>query len=213
MTTLHLFGPVSGKIKLTRNCNITKLSGYNVINMKVPGGNYSDLHACNLKTKNGYIMENIWQSCKVHDNIPAYKYKKHGTLIWKHKAETHMENGIIKDSYFAWKEKLIKNKYPVLYPCGYSNRNKYQFLLNNNKKYNYNDGFYNIYLPMYFDLIKNKERFNELHYRINKGENILIICDNLPYKEIEFNIVNKDHIFYSSGYCLALALLKKFNIY
>ena len=50
---VNFFGPVSGKIKLTSNCNISKLSGYNVINMKVPGGNYSDLHACNLKTKNG----------------------------------------------------------------------------------------------------------------------------------------------------------------
>jgi len=214
---MSLFNTISGKIRLTKNHNLglfTHINKYRVINLTQPEGNYSDFHACKLKTDDGYIMENVWQSCKVYKDLPAHKYKKFNLLMWKQKSEKHIDdNNKLTDAYFAWKQRLMENKVPVVYPCGYSNRNKYEFVFHENNVYNLHDGFYNIYIPMYLHLIQKNIRFSELHYNISNGQNVLIICDNLPYEEIEFNLVNKEHIFYSSGYCLALALLRKFNIF
>lgn len=211
-----------GIIKLTRNRTFLnrfskcyklqtknhshELNDFKLVNINYPNGNYRDFHSCFLKNEKGQIMENIWQSCKVYKNINSHIYKMYDTLIWKHNTETHYENDTITNAYYLWKDKLINNKYPVVYPCGYSNRYKFEFILCGNKKYSYNDGFYNIYIPMYLDLIKNKPRFKELQNEYRNGQNILIICDNLPYTKTEFNGYNKEHIFYSPGFTLAVAL-------
>jgi len=207
-----------GKIILTNNTGIFRSDyksisdTFKIINMDHHGGNYSDLHSCKLKTKDGYIMENIWQSCKVYDSVFACKHKKFDTLIWKQDAEKHLDNGIITPAYFEWKDKLIKNKYPVPYPSGFSNRNKYEFLLHDNKKYNLNTGFHEIYIPMYFDLVRNLQRFKELQDHYRSGKNLFIICDNLPYQQTHFNIITKNYVYYiSSGYALALLILKEKN--
>lgn len=183
-----------------------------IVNLGWPSGNYSDLHSCKLKTKDGYIMENIWQSCKVYDNTVACKYKKFDTLIWQQDAEKHLDNDNVTAAYFAWKDRLIKNKYPVQYPCGYFNRNKYKFLLYNNKIYDANTGFKEIYTPMYFDLIKDNQRFKELLYHYRSGKNLLIICDELPYNAQMYNHISiSKQDYHCSGYVLTLALLKELN--
>jgi hypothetical protein len=205
----------AGKIVLTNNTGIFRSDyksisdTFKIINMDHHCGNYSDLHSCKLKTKDGYIMENIWQSCKVYDSVFACKHKKFDTLIWKQDAEKHLDNGIITPAYFEWKDKLIKNKYPVPYPSGFSNRNKYEFLLHNNKKYNLNTGFHEIYIPMYLQLIRNNQRFKELQHQYKSGKNLFIICDNLPYQQSQFKFITRNYV--SSGYVLAIALLKELN--
>ena len=209
--------PNFGKIMLTNNKNICEknhpsiLNHFKIINLEYPNGNYSDLHSCKLKIKDGYIMENIWQSCKVYNSVVACRYKKFDTLIWQHNAEKHLDNGKLTAAYFEWKDKLIKNKYPVQYPSGFSNRNKYEFLLHNNKKYNLNTGFHEIYIPMYFDLIRNNQRFKELQDHYRSGKNLFIICDNLPYKYYYMDHNTKYCAYHSSGYALALGLLKEKN--
>jgi len=186
--------------------SVCKLNDFKVVNINYQNGNYRDFHSCFLKNEKDQIMENIWQSCKVYSKLNYYTYKMFDTVLWEHNAEIHLENDTVTNAYYLWKDKLINNKYPVVYPCGYCNRNKFEFILFDNKKYSYNDAFYNIYIPMYLNLIKNKPRFKELQKEYHNGQNILIICDNLPNKEIDFNVNNKEQIFYSPGFTLAIAL-------
>jgi hypothetical protein len=65
---------------------------------------------------------------------------------------------------------------------------------------------------MYFDLIINLQRFKELQDHYRSGKNLFILCDNLPYQQTRFNFITKNYLYYvSSGYALALALLKDVN--
>ena len=64
---------------------------------------------------------------------------------------------------------------------------------------------------MYFDLIRNLQRFKELQHQYRSGKNLFIICDNLPYQQSQFNFITRNCVYYSSGYALALALLKELN--
>ena len=191
---------------ITHSKSVCELNDFKVVNINYQNGNYRDFHSCFLKNEKGQIMENIWQSCKIYSKLNSYTYKMFETVLWEHNTEIHLENDTVTNAYYLWKDKLINNKYPVVYPCGYSNRNKFEFILFDNKKYSYNDAFYNIYIPMYLDLIKNKPRFKELQKEYRNGQNILIICDHLPSKEIDFNINNKEQFFYSPGFTLALSL-------
>lgn len=170
--------------------------------------NYIDLHAKTLKNSNRQILENIWQSCKVYKKTIPCTYKIKGTLIWKYHEENHLnEDDEITNEYFNWKNKLMNNKYPVEYPMGISNKNKYDFILYNKIIYSgtpgYHEAFKDIYLKNYLLLVKEKVRFQELKNEYLNGRNILIVSDHLPYYPIRFN---PDNLFYSSGYCLGLAL-------
>jgi hypothetical protein len=190
-------------IKLSRNNNILNSENFKIVNLNY---NYKDLHPCYLKNKNKQIMENIWQSLHVHSTINACTIKKFDTMLWKHNKETHLSDDKITDSYYLWREKLINNKYPIKYPFGYSNRNKYKFILYNDKKYyNISDAFNDIHTPMYYDFVKNKPRFIELQQEYKNGQELLIIDDNLPYYPFKFF---EKYIFNSPGFSLAMALNK-----
>ena len=170
--------------------------------------NYIDLHAKTLKNSNHQILENIWQSCKVYKKTFPCTHKTNGTLIWKYHEENHLnDDNEITDNYFQWKNKLINNKFPIEYPMGISNKNKYEFILHNKIIYNgtsgHHEAFKDIYLKNYLLLVKEKVRFQELKNDYLKGRNILIVCDHLPYYPVIFK---PESIFYSSGYCLGLAL-------
>jgi len=64
------------------------------------------------------------------------------------------------------------------------------FILHDNKKYDYNTAFFNIYLKMYMDKIEDNEQFKELHSEFNNGQNMIIICNNLPLEPASFGIDN-----------------------
>lgn len=190
-------------IKLSRNNNVSNHENFKIVNLNY---NYKDLHPCYLKNKNGHIMENLWQSLYVYPTINACKYKTFETIIWNHGKETHIKDEKITDEYYLWKEKLSKNKFPIKYPVGYSNRNKYEFILYNDKKYyNLVWAFNDIYTPMYHELIKTKPRFIELQKEYKNGKGLLIIADELPHHPFKF--VEK-YPFNSPGFSLAVSLNK-----
>ena len=56
---------------------------------------------------------------------------------------------------------------------------------------------------MYLNNINKNSRFNDLKKEYLNGQDIMIICDKLPYHHVKFN---PDITYYNSGYCLGLAL-------
>lgn len=171
--------------------------------------NYKDLHTKSLKNTNNQILENIWQSCKVYKETIPCLHKKYNTILWKHPKEIHItdDNKLTKE-YFLWKDKLMNNKYPIEYPTGISNKNKYHYIIDDNDNIykgskGYHDAFKKIYVNLYLDSIKTNPRFYDLKKEYLNGQNILITCEKLPYYPIKFN---PETVYYSSGYCLGLAL-------
>lgn len=43
---------------------------------------------------------------------------------------------------------------------------------------------------MYMDKIEDNEQFKELHSEFNNGQNMIIICNNLPLEPASFGIDN-----------------------
>jgi hypothetical protein len=190
-------------IKLTRN-NILKYDNFKIVNLNY---NYKDLHTCFLKDNTGRFMENIWKSSFVYPTINACKHKKWGMTIWTHDQETHLKDDKITNEYYLWKKKLLNNKFPIKYPVGYSNRNKYEFILYNDKKYdNLSDAFNQIHTPIYCELVKSKSRFIELKSQYENGKNLLIISDDLPH---EISLFVENEKYNSPGFSLAVALNSK----
>lgn len=159
---------------------------------------YSSLSPYVLKDKKGRIMENIWQGSKVYENVPAsvQRYSRYDpTVIWNHKAEKHAvkineTQWKILPAYFAWREKLMKCKYPVRYPVGFQFRHKCLFAFGekncdeiDTKPLNYIEARKAIYLPVYTRLVKEQPQFRELQSRLRGGENLLIVDVDGPHQE------------------------------
>lgn len=130
-------------------------------------------------------------------------------------------------------------RYPVGYnhrhKCVYALAENEDGSLNTDEKLNYIESRKRIYLPVYCDLVKKCEKFRELRERLENGENILIAEVDGPHQEsLEYYkekygvgddfiekdtmIVNEENIQimlnddkhpFGHGYCLAMALLDK----
>lgn len=192
---------------LKHNINkVFPISSYKIINLNT---NYKDLHAKSLKNVNHQILENVWQSCKVYKKTIACTIKSQNTVTWKHPEETHLtENNTFTKEYYLWKDKLLNNRFPVEFPIGRSNRYKYQFIVDHKGNIyrgsqGFHDAFKNIYISTYLDYVKSCSRFHDLKKEYLQGQNMLIVCDNLPYYPVKFN---PDNVYYSSGFCLGLSL-------
>ena len=209
---------------------------------------YGDIGPYCLKDDQGRIMENIWQFSKVYEKVPKTreKYSRYNNrIIWDHPEETHFENDKLAQEYWAWRKKGMENPDHVRYPVGYRDRGACLFAIQEepeledqedvpqNKRLGYIDARKQIYVPVFCDLVKTKEKFLELRQRLDDGENLLIIEVDGPHQESleyyketygvpddfieqntvvidEFNIsilLNDEKHPFGHGYCLAMALL------
>lgn len=142
-------------------------------------------------TINGYIMENIWQFSKLYPDLPAsaQKYSAYDNFrIWEWSNEKHLDNDIITDKYWNWRQAGFNNKYAVRYPPGIHNMHKCAFsvfvnLDGSTERLNYIQSRKKVYLPTYVESIKSLPQFKELQQRLVKGENILIIETDGPHQE------------------------------
>lgn len=157
---------------------------------------YGSVGPYELKDENGWIMENIYQAHKIYKKVPksVQRYSRYDqTIIWDHGAEQHMDekSNAILPAYWIWREKLMKNKYPVRYPVGFNYRDQCVgsiYLKDSNDKTNYQtlnyiDARKQIYMPVFIKLARNHHQFKELLDRLKKGENLLIIEVDGPHQE------------------------------
>jgi len=211
--------------------------GFKVIEVMTASTAYGSLSPFILQDDQGYIVENIWQGSKVYKNVPKThctysRWDK--TVIWEHPAEKHVDkDGKLLDAYWAWREKLVKNPYPVRYPAGYANRHNCLYALWEGEKLGYIEARVAIYLPLYCELARKERQFAILQRMLECGDNLLIVEVDGPHQEsLEYykenwdvadDFIEQDTILvteenmtimlnderhpFGHGYCLAMALL------
>lgn len=192
-----------------------------------------------LKDGNNRIMENIWQFSKVYESVPAttQKYSRwNNKIIWQHPHEVHYTQDKLLPAYWNWRTKGMNNQYAVRYPVGYGNMHTCKFAIaesDPNEKLGYIEARKKIYVPLYCNLVKQHNKFDELKQRLKNGENLLIVevdgphQESLQYYKQKYNVndsfindnsmlvtpenlyimLNDDKHAFGHGYCLAIALL------
>ncbi|AYV78797.1 MAG: hypothetical protein Edafosvirus34_7 [Edafosvirus sp.] len=165
---------------------------------------YGDLGPYCLKDDKGRYMENIYQFARLYEEIAetTIRYSRYSQLItWTHPKEIHVKDKKITEEYWKWREKGMKNKYPIRYPAGFNGKNKGMCALKEN-----DDGTYDIldyiesrkqlYAATYCPLVESLPKFKDLKKRLKKGENLLIIevdgphQESLDYYKIKYNVGN-----------------------
>ncbi len=161
-----------------------------IIVMMKSHSKYYELSPYELKNSKNQIMENLWQNQKVYETIPKSKQfypRNNKIVIWDHPAEVHVDKGgNLTPEYWAWREKLANNSYPVRYPVGFNWRHKCLYAISDEdltKKLDYIDARKQIYMPLYISMAKQTKMFGELKNRMKSGENLLIIEVDGPHQE------------------------------
>lgn len=169
---------------------------------------YGDLGPYCLKDSKGRIMENLYQFSKIYENISKNKekYSRYDSrIIWEWNEDTKfIENDVITKEYSIWRTKGMNTKDPIRYPVGYNNRSKCVGVLleTENNEYDlknslgYIEGRKQLYGPLFINLVKKQQRFDNLKERLNNGENLLIcevdvaFQEGLPYYQTTYGVDN-----------------------
>jgi hypothetical protein len=170
-----------------------QFDGFKKILVLTASSPYGSIGPYDLKDEDGRIMENIWQFSKVYSKVAKSKqvfshYDK--KVIWEHPAETHVDSqGNLTDAYWQWREKGMKNPYPVRYPVGVKDRYRCLYALameedgTISEKLDYIESRKKIYLPVYCNLVKKEHQFIELKMMLDSGQDLLIIDVDGPHQE------------------------------
>ena len=160
-------------------------------------GKWFPLSPYELKTKEGYIMENVWQFSKVYEKIPAAEIKQHprsNKITWKWQAETHIDDdGNLLPEYWHWRKSGFEHKEWVRYPFAKQYMSNCKYALSDreygfektvsNKKLDYIEARKEIYGRVYIELVKSHPLFKDLKQRLLNGENLLILEVDGPHQE------------------------------
>ena len=153
-----------------------------------------------LRDEKGRIMENIWQSSKIYETVPASKQRKSRydpTLIWEHPSETHIRDDKITPEYWRWREKLENNPVAVRYPVGHGHRHlcKYSMISKEDtQSLSYVEARKKIYAPVYCNLVKKHPMFQKLQKMLRDGRKLLIVEvdgpheESMPYYKEHYNV-------------------------
>ena len=212
--------------------------GFTLIEVMTASSKYGEIGPYVLKDDEGRIMENIWQSMKVYPYVPTTRStfsRWDNTVIWSHPHEIHIdEHGELTPEYWAWRDKLSRNPYPVRYPVGRQHRHKCVYAEWEGEKLDYVQSRKRIYFPLYTTLVEKEEIYAELKERLDGGENLLIAEvdgpkeESMPYYKENYGVddefienrtilVNDENMdlmlndtrhAFGHGYCLAMSLLQ-----
>jgi len=178
-----------------------------IIVMTKTYGRWWPLSPYALKTKEGWIMENVWQFSKVYEKVPAVQIKQHpqAAVSWEWPAETHVdEAGNILPAYWAWREAGFCHHTWVRYPVGKDYAKNCMYAMPNTSlpqsfpssspqpasggesgvvRLNYVESRKAIYGAVYIELVKQHPMFKDLQDMLERGENLLIIEVDGPHEE------------------------------
>lgn len=150
-----------------------------------------------LRDEQGRFHENIWQASKLYPYVPAITqtYSRWDPrIIWQHETEIHVQaqDGALVPlpAYWAWRQKLLANPYPVRYPVGYHHRHtclcSFRELPEGSidpTPLDYVTARKLIYVPEYIRLVRSHPLFVSLQQRFRHGENLLILDVDGPHEE------------------------------
>lgn len=153
-----------------------------------------------LKNEKGQLLENIWQFSKVYPHVYSCKQPlsrfHQNTIIWEHKEEDHIVNGVLTPEYFEWREKGMNNQYAVRYPNGLKHRGECLYSYWEDEKLDYITARKRIYCGEYARLAPKVEDFKKLKKLLNSGTNLQIIEVDGPDPNLNYppyNQINKDN--------------------
>jgi hypothetical protein len=196
---------------------------------------YGFLSPYDLKNEKGQLMHNIVEFSKVYEKLPrsVIPYtKKYRVIVWRWDEDTHLVDDQIMPNYWKWREAGLKNDRAIKCPVGIESIGKHKFTLVGEERLNNIEARSKLYVPLYFELVKNQPQFHALRERFNNGENLLIIEVNGPHEEdlpyykqrygVDNNFIVNDTMLatpenikimlndplqpFGHGYCLAMAL-------
>ncbi len=204
--TTPVFKPPIGVIKVGKykNGKYPKFDGFKNVVVHTKASAYGELSPYVL-SKEGQIMENIWQFSKVYKKVEAqsqYYNRFRKNISWEHPSEEHVDkNGDLTKEYFSWRTKGFNFPEPVRYPNGYKGKNDCMYSIKDpgSKKLAYIDSRKEIYVPLYNELVRKEKKFDYLKNELKKGRNLNIIEVDGPNQEsllyyIEKYGVEKDFI-------------------
>lgn len=137
-----------------------------------------------MKTKEGQIMENVWQFSKIWAEVPAVKERVSrfsDETRWEHPAEVHWDPVLRKPTpaYWAWRAKGMSHHRWVRYPCGFKHHPEAMGSIVGTPDswvlIGYLEARRKIYYPVYREIAATTRTFKALHKRLfAKGEKIQI---------------------------------------
>lgn len=167
-----------------------KFPGYDPIVVMTKCSAYGELGPYLLKDEQGHIMENVWQSARVHPYVPAVKVPfavRDPRIVWEHHEDVHVDDkNEPNEAYWAWREKLINNPEAVRYPVGnnaWKRTALYALKERGGRKLDYATSRREIYLPLYARLVRQQPKFQTLIDLMNRGHHLLIIEVDGPHQE------------------------------
>jgi hypothetical protein len=155
-----------------------------------------------LEDSHGRIMENIWQFAKIYVQVSTRRQKN-----WKRDPEVHvlhfkrlgrLDFSKITTEYWKWRHDGMTHRLPVRYPNGFEDKEKCICCLwpTSNKLEDIDDEYTEmeqldyitarkrVYAPIYIELAKQTEEFEELKAMVARGENIQILDVDGPDETI-----------------------------
>jgi len=151
----------------------------------------------NLKTPEGWILENVWQFSKIYPRVTPQRTSKSAyeswKIIWEYGFEKHYDitTDTVCPEYWSWREKGYQAEYAVRYPNGFDGRRECLFSLwpvdhadasltkdkyvvgcdgKTYEKLTYIEARKRIYCKLYRDLVRNHPEFSRLRKMIQSGK-------------------------------------------
>lgn len=192
--------------------------GYIVINClswldnnKTHSVNAYEVTPYRIKSEDGAIFENIWQSAKWYPKVYEQKALTKWDGEWNHPAEIHEktihDKGIIPtDEYWHWRSKLYNHHLAVRYPNGKQGASTCKCALwpfddKGLTQLNYIEARWHIYVKVYEHLVKKTGAYSVLKEMINNGINLEFMDVDCPdsievtKETFESFLLNKDQRF------------------
>lgn len=171
--------------------------GFSDVVVTTASSAYGALSPFCLQDEKGRYHENIWQASKLYPYIPATEqtYSRWDKrVIWRHDTEIHTEAQggtlVTLPAYWAWRQKLLMNPYPVRYPVGYHHRHHCICSFRERPDgtidptpLDYVAARKQIYVPEYIRLVRKHPLFASLQQRLQAGENLLTLDVDGPHEE------------------------------
>lgn len=187
--------------------------GFTTILVLTKSSPYGSLGPYELRDKKGRNMENLYQFSKIYPTVPSVSIpytKRYPKIVWTWKEEKHIVDGMITDAYWKWREAGMNNEDAVRYPVGNGEWKKTcvgcireeDIHKDDIPLLSYIESRKQIYLPLYCNLVQEKEQYKDLVRRYKEGENLLI-CEtdgshqeSLPYYMekygVDISFIEKD---------------------
>jgi hypothetical protein len=156
----------------------------NVLSWHGKDTKYYEMSPYHLKTEDGFLFENWYQSRKIYPTVYPIVVKpnfRSNIVWWEYDSqENHCVNGVIQPEYFKWCDLICRCPNPIRYPNGYSRRGTVLFSLYNNQLHDYISSRYHIYFLNYSRIIRQLPIYSILLNKIRRGENICITEVDVP---------------------------------